>query len=135
MCAGLTVLGHDVEAMLALARIQPSVLEESDGRIPHSSMIGFWESAEEQTGDRDIGIHVAEAAPTDAFTVHAYAVLSSPNIQIAFVFDNRQDLATSLSVRTPVGDKKLEGSYKVSEISRVAEELYEGSTAPEPVEE
>jgi AraC-like DNA-binding protein len=84
VCGGLTVLGHDVEVMLALANIQSTVLEDSDGRIPHSSMIAFWGMAEEKTGDQDIGIHVAEAAPTDAFTVHAYALLSSPNLREAY---------------------------------------------------
>jgi AraC-like DNA-binding protein len=84
VCAGLTALGHDVAAMLALARIQPSILDDSDGRIPHSSMISFWNIAGEETGDQDIGIHVAEAAPTDAFSVHAYAVLSSPNLREAY---------------------------------------------------
>ncbi len=84
VCAGLTALGHDVESMLALARIQPSVLEDSDGRIPHSSMIAFWAIAAKGTGDRDLGIHVGEAAPIPSFTVHAYAMLSSPTLREAY---------------------------------------------------
>ena len=82
--AGLEVLGHDVDAILSAALIRRSLLVEVDGRIPHSAMMRFWEKACELTGDSDLGIHIAEAAPVGSFGLHAYTVLSSPNLREAY---------------------------------------------------
>ena len=78
-------------------------------------------------------VTVAEAniiisdADKQLYVVNGAVLLSNPNVQIAFIFDNRQEVASSLAVRTPSGDKKLEGSYVLTEISRVVQDIYERS--------
>lgn len=81
---GLEALGHPAAEFLAAASIPSDVLDDTDGRIPHSRMMRLWEEAAAATGDAHLGIHVAEAAPLESFEVHAYAVLSSPRLRDAF---------------------------------------------------
>jgi len=82
--AGLEALGQDVDAILARAPIRRDELQNADGRIPHGTMMEMWRSAVELTGDDNLGLHVAIAAPLASFTVHAYALLSSPNLREAY---------------------------------------------------
>ena len=82
--AGLGVLGHAVDALLADVAISRSVLEDPDGRVPHRAMMALWNRAREVTGDDHLGIHLAEAAPLESFEVHAYALLSSPTLREAY---------------------------------------------------
>ena len=82
--AGLEALGHDVDEILARAPIRRKDLENADGRIPHRTMMEMWRSAIELTGDDNLGIHVALAAPVASFAVHAYALLSSPTLREAY---------------------------------------------------
>lgn len=46
--------------------------------------MALWHQAEEATGDNNLGIHLAQAAPISSFEVHAYAVLSSPSLRDAY---------------------------------------------------
>jgi hypothetical protein len=82
--AGLEVLAYDVDAVLAAAPISYEQLEDTDGRIPHRTMMALWQAAAELSGDPDVGIHVAEAAPVASFAVHADALLSSPTLREAY---------------------------------------------------
>jgi AraC-like DNA-binding protein len=82
--AGLEALGHSPAELLAGAGIAPSLLEEPDGRVPHGAMMALWLSATESTGDESLGFHVALAAPIESFEMHAYAVLSSPDLRAAY---------------------------------------------------
>jgi hypothetical protein len=47
-------------------------------------MMELWRCAVERTGDGDLGLHVAEAAPVQSFDVHGYALLSSPTLRDAY---------------------------------------------------
>jgi len=82
--AGLEALGHDIDAILARAPIAREQLADADGRVPHGTMMALWEVASELSGDRNLGIHVANAAPVASFAVHAYALLSSPTLREAY---------------------------------------------------
>jgi AraC-like DNA-binding protein len=47
-------------------------------------MTKLWDRAVAITGDGRLGMHVAMAAPINAFDVHAYAMLSSPKLRDAY---------------------------------------------------
>ena len=82
--AGLRALGHDADAIVAAAGLDASALDDLEGRVPHGVAMRLWSCAVAVTGDDDLGLHVAEAAPIQAFDVHAYAMLSSPTLRDAF---------------------------------------------------
>jgi len=77
--AGLEALGHSVDSLLAEAGMPASILADLDGYLPAGSSRKLWERAVAIAND-DCGIHVAMAAPVNAFDVHAYAMLSSPTL-------------------------------------------------------
>jgi len=79
--AALDTSGYEVSELLALSNFPPSILEDSDGRIPHRTMMQFWQKAQTATSDEHLGLHLAEAAPIESLGVHAYAVLSSPTLR------------------------------------------------------
>ncbi len=85
MVAGLEALGHPADAILAEAGIDRARLKDVDGRIPHRAMMLFWQCAERQCSDTNLGLHLAEAAPIRSFEVHAYALLSSPTLRDAYL--------------------------------------------------
>ncbi len=82
--AALEALGHQIDGILAEARISRATLQDADGRVPHSAMMLFWERARIITGDDHIGIHLAEAVPIQSFEVHSYALLSSTTLREAY---------------------------------------------------
>ncbi len=82
--AAFESLGYSPDELLASCGIPRSVLTDADGKIPHRAMMQFWQEALAATGDDHLGIHLAEAAPIDAFGVHAYAAMSSPTLGEAY---------------------------------------------------
>ena len=78
--AGLEALGHSVDSLLAEAGMPASILADLDGYLPAGSSRKLWERAVAKAKDDCLGIHVAMAAPVNAFDVHAYAMLSSPTL-------------------------------------------------------
>ncbi len=58
------------------------------------------------------------------YVVNGAVLLSNENVQTAFMFNNRDDEVSSLIVRTPDADLKLDGTYSLSELSGVATETY-----------
>lgn len=82
--AALDVLGHDTEKLLDSANLDAHILNDPEGRVPHSTMMALWKNAVVATGDINLGIHLAQAAPIRSFEVHAYAVLSSPTLRDAY---------------------------------------------------
>ena len=81
---GLGALGHDSKALLTAAGVEWAHLSDPEARIAHSVALRVWEEAVSRTGDVDIGLHVAESAPLEAFDVHGYAVLSSVTLRSAY---------------------------------------------------
>lgn len=82
--AALEALGHQVDDILAEAKISRATLQNADGRVPHSAMMLFWERARTITSDDHLGIHLAEAVPIQSFEVHSYALLSSSTLREAY---------------------------------------------------
>jgi hypothetical protein len=44
-----------------IGRVDPTLLEDVESRIPHDSAIALWDRVARLTGDPDVGLHVAEA--------------------------------------------------------------------------
>lgn len=82
--AGLEALGYQTDKIFVTAGISRGVLDNADGGIPHTAMMAFWQEALAATGDSNLGLHLAEAAPVEAFGVHAYALQSSPTLREAY---------------------------------------------------
>ncbi len=68
------------------------------------------------------------------YVVNGATLISKSNIQVAFVFNNREDQATSFTVRTPAGDFKLTGTVELADISAKALATYESVMAPAAVQ-
>lgn len=84
MVAALRALGYPAASFLESAGIEPAVLNDPDGEVPHRAMMHLWDRAVADTGDDNLGLHLGEAAPVASFDVHAYALLSSPTIRDAY---------------------------------------------------
>ncbi len=69
-------------------------------------------------------ITIADSA-NQMYVVNGATLVSKPSIQVAFVFNNREDVASSLTVRAPSGDYKLTGSVALAEISTEAQSTYD----------
>lgn len=82
--AALQALDYDADSLLHQVQISPEVLTHPEGRIPHHQMMAFWQEAVQKTQDNFLGMHLATAAPIESFEVHAYALLSSPNLREAY---------------------------------------------------
>ena len=82
--AALEALGQEVDDLLKESRISRAILQDADGRVPHSAMMLLWEHARVVTDDDYLGIHLAEAAPIRSFEVHSYALLSSATLRDAY---------------------------------------------------
>lgn len=78
-------------------------------------------------------ITIADQA-NQMYIVNGATLISEPNIQIAFIFNNREDQASSFTVRTTEGDFKLTGFVALKDISAKALATYESVTAPQAAE-
>jgi hypothetical protein len=52
--------GHDPAEILRRAGLSLAELTSSGARVPHERVMRFWELAVDQTGDRQLGLHVAQ---------------------------------------------------------------------------
>ena len=84
LIAGLNALGQSADTLLDAARVSRDMLTEPERYLPAGAMPAVWARALEMTGDDRLGLHLAMAAPIDAFDLHAYAMLSSPTLRDAF---------------------------------------------------
>jgi AraC-like DNA-binding protein len=85
LIAGLHVLGHDAQAVCAACGIEHRQLADPEARFAQSSVMRFWREALERTGDGNLGLHLAAAAPLGAFDIYTYALLGSATMREAFV--------------------------------------------------
>jgi len=77
---GLAALGHDPAPILAAAGLADADWDDPDAHVPTAAAFTMWQHAVERTGDADVGLHVALAAPLSAFDVSAYVMLASPTV-------------------------------------------------------
>ena len=82
--AALGALGYKAGPLLREVGIPLALLDATDGRVPNQNVMALWERMAAATGDNNLGLHLAEAAPVESFGVHAYAMLSSPTLRDAY---------------------------------------------------
>lgn len=81
---GLRKLGYDPAPVLAAVGIEEAILDDPDAQFPMSAGVGLLLRAVEMTGDRDLGLHLAEQADLGVLDVHFYAMISSPTLGAAY---------------------------------------------------
>jgi len=69
----------DVASIYKRCGIEPEHLKDPNLRTPHQANLTFWRVAEEETNDRDVGLHFGEHMPVFRGQVLEYLFLSSPN--------------------------------------------------------
>jgi len=79
--AGLHACGIDPAPALLEAGIDPAVLLDADGRVPHHAALEMWNQAVSLTRDANFGLHAAEGVDVATLDVQSYAVLSSPTLR------------------------------------------------------
>ena len=80
----LRALGHDPAPIVEAIGLDEATLGDPDARVPMSVGLGFFARAVEQTGDANIGLHLAEQVDPALFDVHFYAMLSSATLGAAY---------------------------------------------------
>jgi len=76
----LRSLGVDANVVLSCAGVDPTLMGDPDGRIPHALALAVWREAVRQSGDDAFGIHAAEQIRPGAFDVLDYAARSSATL-------------------------------------------------------
>jgi AraC-like DNA-binding protein len=84
LLSGLRALGHDPSALLDAAGIDPRELSDPDVRVPMRAVLRLLEGAVAQTGDDNLGLHLAEHADLGSGDVHFYAMLASRTLGDAY---------------------------------------------------
>jgi AraC-like DNA-binding protein len=109
--AGFHALGHDVDTLLDAAGVSRVMLADLERQLPAGAMQSVWTRALEMTRDDCLGLHLAMAAPIDAFDVHAYAMLSSPTLRDAFAracrYQRLVNEGTTLTLHESAGEATL----------------------------
>jgi AraC-like DNA-binding protein len=82
--SGLRECGHDVAPILAAVGIDDAMLDDPDTRVPTSVAMALLARSVEQTGDSNLGLHLAERAQLGSFDVHFFAMASSPTLGASY---------------------------------------------------
>jgi len=82
--SGLRECGHDVAPILAAVGIDDAMLDDPDTRVPTSVAMALLARSVEQTGDSNLGLHLAERAQLGSFDVHFFAMASSQTLGAAY---------------------------------------------------
>jgi AraC-like DNA-binding protein len=81
---GASRFGVAREQLLVATGLDPAALDDPGARISYDAHRAVWTAAEQLLGDRDLGLHMAEAVPTDRFGLVARTCLTSPDVGTAF---------------------------------------------------
>lgn len=110
-CRALAALcdarGLPTDALLAVAKISRSTLDDPDGRVSPGAIIAFWAGAYERLPEPALALHVAEALPRGAYRVVEYLASHSSTVGEAFekiaryfaVIDNTTQLVIEVGSR------------------------------------
>src|SRR5271166_2249179 len=81
--------GLDTAAMMAAAGIEPSILRDSNARLPTEKMSRLWRAAAEISGDPNVGLASALVPKPGNFDIVGYAMLSSKDLRAALLSFSR----------------------------------------------
>ncbi|MCC5809666.1 MAG: AraC family transcriptional regulator [Ectothiorhodospiraceae bacterium] len=80
LLAYLASNGYDADLLRKAAGMGEVETGNPDARISHALAIRLWNAAQQETGDADLGLHVAEAIRPGTFGALEYAVRTSPSL-------------------------------------------------------
>jgi AraC-like DNA-binding protein len=84
LVSGLKAMGHDPRPLLALTGLDEATLRDPDARVPMRLVMSLMARAVDTTGDKNLGLHIAENADVGSADVHFYAIVSSPTLGAAY---------------------------------------------------
>src|SRR5262245_8057431 len=84
LLSGLRARGPDSAPLLPAAGIAASQLGDPDVRVPMRAVLRLIDAAVVQTGDDNLGLHLAEHADLGSGDVHFYAMLASRTLGDAY---------------------------------------------------
>lgn len=96
--------GLDTAAMMAAAGIEPSILRDSDARLPTEKMSRLWRAAAEISGDPNVGLASALVPKPGNFDIVGYAMLSSKDLRVALLSFSRHMRLVSDAVEMTLED-------------------------------
>jgi Arabinose-binding domain of AraC transcription regulator, N-term len=68
--------GIEVTRLCNAANLDPAWLDDPDRQVSGEVLKGLWRAAVEQTGDRDLGLHIGEAFDLSAIGIVGYVLLN-----------------------------------------------------------
>lgn len=113
----------DIPLIFERCGVKAEILQDRHARTPHDAQNLFWQVLEDVSGDRHIGLHIAEKMPVYKGQVLQYLFLSSPTFGDGLVRSlNYQRLLSDATLAT---FEMLEGeaSIKVSSASEKVKDL------------
>src|SRR5262245_51185017 len=108
--SGLRALGHDPSLWMQQSGIQAHMLEDPDVRIPMEAAVDFIGRAVKETGDADLGFHLAQHAEIGSFDVFFYLMATSRTVGDAY---SRLSRAQRLIHDSTVVELTKEGSTAI----------------------
>ncbi len=80
---GAAQCGVNASEVIRNVGVDPGCLSDPEGRISFDKQMAIWDEAARQSGDRDFGLHLAEAIPTEIFGVVAHVAMASNTLSDA----------------------------------------------------
>jgi AraC-like DNA-binding protein len=110
---GIRAAGVDPLEALAAVGLDPARLDEPDDRVSADLVSALWREAVARTGDRGLGIHLAEKIQPGMFDVLDYAVRSCATFGDGARLCQRyiRLLHTGAALQLDVGDDRVEMTY------------------------
>ena len=84
LLAHFGLVGGDVPTLLRSVRVDTVLFQDPESRLAHSTAVRLWDEVGRLTGDKDLGLHVAELIRPGAFGVLEYLCRASPTLGIAW---------------------------------------------------
>ena len=77
------------EQVLAFAGLQPAMLDDPAGRLPHDAVSAIWLAAQRLTGDGHLGLHVGEQVRPGSFDALGLLLMSCDTLREAAIQADR----------------------------------------------
>ncbi|HEX8144449.1 MAG TPA: AraC family transcriptional regulator [Pyrinomonadaceae bacterium] len=75
-----TGYGVRPQELYRAVNLDPSLLDDTDNRIPYAQLVALYEAAARLTGDDAFGLHLSERTSEKVFDLLGYVLMSSPTL-------------------------------------------------------
>lgn len=72
--------GVSSQELYRAVRLDPSLLDDADNRIPYAQIVSLYEAAARLTGDAAFGLHLSELTSAKVFDLLGYVLMNSPTL-------------------------------------------------------